>query len=215
MQVQTKNELFRYGNTIQNFLDSNYKWLNATVIYQIDGQFSSDEILTIKSAMNSMNSNSCVRFKKRTNEVGYVSITSEPSGCWADTGRSLGVSQLNLGPGCFDNEGTVLHELMHTLGFLHQHTRPDRDQYVQVQYENIIQRPEILFNFEIIEPWTSLAFPLPYDYDSIMHYKPFMYSIDPQRLVTVASRNPTVTTIGQRDQLSTLDIISINFLYCV
>nr|XP_029707783.1 astacin-like metalloprotease toxin 2 [Aedes albopictus] len=212
---ESQNESSTYGNAIQNFLPPNYKWLNATVIYQIDGHFTSDELQAIKHAMTSIESISCVRFVGRKYEVGYVRIIAESSGCWADTGRSPGVSELNLGPGCFESEGTVLHELMHTLGFLHQHTRPDRDQYVQILYENIIQSPEILFNFEIIEPWTNFAFPLPYDYDSIMHYKPAMYSKDPQRLVTIATKNPTVTSIGQRDRLSVLDIVSINFLYCV
>ncbi|XP_062555721.1 astacin-like metalloprotease toxin 2 [Armigeres subalbatus] len=165
--------------------------------------------------MDDIHLNSCVRFVERKNQVGYVRITSESSGCWADTGRSDSVSHLNLGPGCFESKGTTLHELMHTLGFLHQHTRPDRDQYVQIMYQNIIQSPEVLFNFEIIKPWTGLAFPLPYDYDSIMHYKAHMYSKDPQRLVTIAPKSSSVTRIGQRDRLSELDIISINFLYCV
>ncbi|XP_065095352.1 astacin-like metalloprotease toxin 2 [Ochlerotatus camptorhynchus] len=169
----------------------------------------------IKQAMDSISFISCVRFEERTNEAGYVRITSEDSGCWADSGRSSQRSQLNLGPGCFATNGTTLHEFMHTLGFLHQHTRPDRDRYVQVMYENVIQYPEILFNFEIIDPWTDSAFPLPYDFDSIMHYGPSMYSRDPHRLVTIASRNPMVTAIGQRDHLSELDIVAINFLYCV
>lgn len=104
---------------------------------------------------------------------------------------------------------------MHVLGFLHQHTRPDRDLYVEVLYENVIQRPELLFNFEIIEPWTDTGFPLPYDYDSIMHYTARMFSRDPDRLETIRARNPRITTVGQRDRLSELDVVGINLLYCV
>ncbi|XP_058445731.1 zinc metalloproteinase nas-14-like [Malaya genurostris] len=168
--------------------------------------------------MNMISSVSCVRFRLKTsNQVDFIQITSELSGCWSDTGRQSPITQLNLGPECFSSVGTPLHELMHSLGFLHQHTRPDRDQYVSVLYENIIQRPEILFNFEIIDPWTGLAFPLPYDFESIMHYTPAMYSRDPNRLPTIMPRKSYIPaeTIGQRNQLSTLDIIGINFLYCV
>ncbi|XP_052565980.1 astacin-like metalloprotease toxin 2 [Culex pipiens pallens] len=149
---------------------------------------------------------SCIKFVERANQVGYVDITSEDSGCWADSGYQSTRSQLNLGPTCATTLGTPLHELMHVLGFLHQHTRPDRDLYVEVLYENVIQRPELLFNFEIIEPWTDTGFPLPYDYDSIMHYTPRMFSRDPDRLETIRARNPKITNVGQRERLSELDV---------
>ncbi|XP_058819644.1 seminal metalloprotease 1-like [Topomyia yanbarensis] len=215
---RVKLKSMKYGNIIRNYLTEEYKWPNATVYYKFEGSFPRSAIRRIKQAMQIISSVSCVRFlSKPSNEIDYVEITSELSGCWSDTGRHSQITQLNLGPECYASVGTPLHELMHTLGFLHQHTRPDRDQYIHVLYENVIQRPEYLFNFEIIEPWTELAFPLPYDFESIMHYSPAMYSREPSRLPTMIPRKipPVSETIGQRNQLSTLDIIGINFLYCV
>lgn len=42
------------------------------------------------------------------------------------------------GPNCLENEGRVIHELMHALGIFHEHSRADRDMYINVHYENII-----------------------------------------------------------------------------
>ena len=40
--------------------------------------------------------------------------------------------------GCFDNGlMTPVHELVHGLGFVHEHNRPDRDSFVVVNHENI------------------------------------------------------------------------------
>ena len=34
-------------------------------------------------------------------------------------------------------KGNIMHEIGHTLGLAHEHARPDRDQYVDIMWENI------------------------------------------------------------------------------
>ena len=37
----------------------------------------------------------------------------------------------------FQTTGTVIHELLHVLGAFHEQSRPDRDQYIRVEWNNI------------------------------------------------------------------------------
>ena len=61
----------------------------------------------------------------------------------------------------------ILHELGHVLGFYHEHTRPDRDDYVEVKFENIEYDRQ--HNFWKRDAEITQTFG-PYDYNSIMHY---------------------------------------------
>lgn len=62
--------------------------------------------------------------------------------CWSTVGKKywrVNYGQdLSLGPSCND-KATVIHELMHAAGFWHEHSRTDRNQYVEVLWENILK----------------------------------------------------------------------------
>jgi hypothetical protein len=62
--------------------------------------------------------------------------------CWSYVGmQNDGAQQVSLDDGCIPSgvPGIVMHELMHAAGFLHEHTRPDRDTYVKINFDNIPQ----------------------------------------------------------------------------
>lgn len=44
---------------------------------------------------------------------------------------------VNLAENCIRN-GTVAHEIGHLIGFWHEHTRPDRDRFVEILKRNVL-----------------------------------------------------------------------------
>merc|ERR1719359_1892700 len=102
---------------------------------------------------------------------------SDPnSGCYSYVGMvpSKGSQQLQLHhPGC-TSVGTAIHELGHALGMAHEQSRPDRDNYVRVNWQNI--EPSKRSQFEVVKGAYTHG-----DYDplSIMHYDRFAFSVDP------------------------------------
>ena len=51
--------------------------------------------------------------------------------------RGNGPQAISIGKNC-DKFGIVVHELGHAVGFWHEHTRPDRDDWVTIFRENIM-----------------------------------------------------------------------------
>jgi hypothetical protein len=44
---------------------------------------------------------------------------------------------------------TVIHEMMHQIGFIHEQSRPDRDRYVHIFHQNI--QPSIEYTFFLLK----------------------------------------------------------------
>ncbi|KAM6968099.1 meprin A subunit beta-like [Aplochiton taeniatus] len=78
----------------------------------------------------------CIDFKPRDSEEYYISV-QKLSGCFSYIGRVLNNGQpLSIGKYC-DSTAIVEHEFLHALGFWHEQSRYDRDDYVTIAFENI------------------------------------------------------------------------------
>ncbi|XP_055643855.1 hatching enzyme 1.2-like [Toxorhynchites rutilus septentrionalis] len=197
-----------------NSSNSFVRWPNATLIYQIEGHFNKTELGFIFGAMREFEKYTCIRFRERTDEKAYVSIGNTDYGCWADVGRGEGKTVLNLQPGCANALVTPIHEMMHSLGFYHEHNRPDRDDYVEVRFDYMYPDPPIYFNFMVEEDSDVTNFSVPYDLGSIMHYTKYAFSAKPGKLETLAPLVPWHGDLGQRETFTKYDVLLINIMYC-
>ena len=103
----------------------------------------------------------------------------------------------------------MIHELGHAIGFYHEHTRPDRDQYIDVIYDNIANGFQDQFYKNL--PGESDTLGLSYDIYSIMHYDKNTFSSN--GLDTIRPKAQNTGSFGNGRQLSALDIQKANKFY--
>ncbi|XP_052892120.1 zinc metalloproteinase nas-14-like [Anopheles moucheti] len=201
-----------WGHKRSTLASTSSRWPGGIVLFSIFEQhFTSAQIEHIEKAMAHIESHSCVKFVKRTVESNFVNITGA-EGCFSSAGYTKGQQSLNIQPAPVDTEcfklGEIVHLLLHTLGFLHQHSVFDRDEYVEILWENI--DPSVEQNFHRYAAPLYEDFGVPYDYDSVMHYSETAYSKNGKR--TIVAKDPNAR-IGQREGLSEGDIIKLNLRY--
>lgn len=185
-------------------------WPHGTLPYVVDDGLSDISKGYIKSAMKEWEKNTCVRFSERKNQIDHLKFVYE-GGCSSYVGRIGGEQTISIGStdgSTVCRHGNIVHEIAHSLGYFHEHSRPDRDEYVKVLWDNI--RPEFKKNFNKEDGDTINSRGVKYDYSSVMHYGAFFF--------TSSAGSKTLETkeaadIGQRIGLSALDIDQANLLY--
>ncbi|VVC96406.1 unnamed protein product [Leptidea sinapis] len=162
--------------------DKTSRWSKGIIPYVIDSSFNQDQRDTIRKAIADYHRLTCLRFVPHQKEADYIIIKNTKTGCWSSVGRIGGRQEVNLqSPGCVSKKGTVLHELLHAIGFMHEQSRPERDDYVTIQYNNV--KPGAEINFKISDKKNTNDFGIGYDYNSVMHYSEFAFSKNSKRTI--------------------------------
>ncbi|XP_011253904.1 zinc metalloproteinase nas-13 [Camponotus floridanus] len=191
-------------------LDATARWPGGVVPFFIqENDFDRDQIELIKGAMQEYHEKTCLRFRpyKDTDE-DYVTMQAKNSGCWSLVGRHGQGQVLNLqNPGCV-HHGVVVHELMHALGFYHQQSAADRDEWVTIHWENIKLGKE--HNFKKYDNRTVTDYGISYDYKSVMHYSSHAFSKNGEPTITPKKEK---VKLGQRDGLSEKDVAKVQAMY--
>ncbi|XP_064026573.1 meprin A subunit beta [Pogoniulus pusillus] len=189
-------------------IGDNYRWPHV-VPYVLEDSLEMNAKGLILKAFEQYRLKTCIDFKPWEGEKNYISVF-KGSGCWSSVGnRQHGLQQLSIGANC-DRIGTIQHEFLHALGFWHEQSRSDRDDYVSIVWDRIQTGRE--HNFEKYNDSTSDFLNVPYDYTSVMHYSQtaFKNGTEP----TIVTKIPDfMDIIGQRMDFSDYDLQKLNRLY--
>ncbi|OXA38970.1 Zinc metalloproteinase nas-4 [Folsomia candida] len=185
------------------------RW-NYEMKVAIDPEFAADvteqieaAIFTLQTAMQCFKFLKAKKPEKVKGDHVYFKAKGNDSGCYSGLGRHGGRQEIVIQPSKSCKPfGTAVHETMHALGFYHEHTRPDRDEYVDIKINGTKQADD---QYAIIPDQLLLV--KQYDFESIMHYPP-----NPV-LQPKSGKVPDGVKVGQRDHLSKLDVERLNALY--
>uniref|UniRef100_A0A183C0X1 Metalloendopeptidase n=1 Tax=Globodera pallida TaxID=36090 RepID=A0A183C0X1_GLOPA len=156
-------------------------WPNARIPYVISTHYSPHERALLAKAVKQYHDRTCV------------------DGCFSEVGRTSGVQVLSLDNGCMDYS-TIIHEIMHVVGFYHEHERWDRDYYIDIIWQNIDK--SALDQFGKIDLSKTSYYGQPYDYRSILHYDSLAFS-----------KNGFPTMLPKKADFSEIDLAKINRMY--
>ncbi len=185
---------------------NDYLWTNNLVPYAIDSNMVEQSRIT--DAIAYWEEHSEMRFVERTNAnaseyPNYIRFVTS-TGCASYVGMQGGAQRLFLSPRC--STGNTIHEIGHALGLWHEQSRNDRDDYVDVRFENIYRGYE--HNFQIqADNGEDLGV---YDYGSIMHYPSWAFSKNGNDTIIPLQDG---VEIGQRTHLSEGDLAAIAQMY--
>jgi hypothetical protein len=214
-------------STRSNYCRTCTLWTNGDVPYEFQAEVTAENRQRTIDMMNRLQTLANLRFFPRTNQGQFIRFqnsnsNSSPVGMQSNGNTIQMVS--------WWNEIVIAHEIFHSLGFFHQHQRPDRDNYVRVIKDNICP-DNFKANFPI-EADATVTSNIPYDFQSMMHYSrdafigcrnasdscdafrpcPNGY-INANTIQVLPQFSQFQNTIGQLNDISQIDALMLRFLY--
>ncbi|GFQ97831.1 zinc metalloproteinase nas-15, partial [Trichonephila clavata] len=110
-------------------------WMDGIVPFKISDSFGSKGKGTVYLAMRDIMMKTCIRFVPKKSYSNTFIFIEPGIGCRSSIEKLLS-GKISISRVC-NSKGIIIHELMHVLGFHHEHNRPDRDEYVKIIWENI------------------------------------------------------------------------------
>jgi hypothetical protein len=148
-------------------------WPGGVIPYDVSHLTEEQRVMVRLAMKRWMDTGAAIKFVPRTTEIEYVNFTGKTNAGnnTSQVGfRKGGRADINVTAFWWrQGEWMPAHELGHVLGFFHEHSRWDRDQYLTVHYENI--KPGRNGDYDWVPKTNWLVTTSAYDYYSIMHYR--------------------------------------------
>jgi hypothetical protein len=196
----TDPDLVLQGGAIKG---ESYRWKNARVPFEIAGDLPNPERVT--QAIDHWVSKTKIRFEAKKREDADYVVFVRAGGCASFVGRRGGKQEIFVGDAC--TRGNLIHEIGHCVGFYHEQSRSDRNDFVDIKWQNVDPVMRHNFNQEDSDNLST------YDFGSIMHYPANAFSTNSQDTIVPKRPLPTGIMMGQRDGLSSNDIAAVAKLY--
>ncbi|MEP1487817.1 MAG: M12 family metallopeptidase [Algibacter sp.] len=177
------------------------RWTNSTVNFKISFTGARNEILI---AINHLEANTNINFIEQAtgSYIDFVFVDTDEYCGSSNLGMIGGRQEIKLN--C-TTQRTIIHEILHALGFYHEHTRPDRDDYININWNNIESKYRSNFDKSISQSYGV------FDYNSVMLYSSYAFATDTS-IATMTKKNDASNFWGGSN-LSATDIAAIVDMY--
>ncbi|GAB4382694.1 MAG: hypothetical protein Kow00121_43350 [Elainellaceae cyanobacterium] len=188
---------------------SSFLWTNGVVPYTIANDVPNPG--RVDEGIRHIEEKTAIRFVKRTSSnarqyPNYIEIISNGNNSWSSSAIGMRGGRQVIRFSDRHSWPIFVHECCHALGIQHEQCRSDRDEFVEIRWDNI--QDDSVGNFQ--KKPDSIDY-FDYDYGSIMHYPGTSFAKDSSKPTIVPLRRGV--TIGQRNGLSYGDRQTIAKIY--
>ncbi|KAH8409805.1 hypothetical protein KR222_008212, partial [Zaprionus bogoriensis] len=199
------------------------RWPSRTLYYRIASDYSTQEADNVRLALGTFNAETCLNFEEVSgpgSAARYIYYKKSPNLCGTRVGYNplpllgSGSHDVQLSEKCLSKLGIIQHETLHVLGLYHEQSRPDRDEYVVIDYDNIPRK--YWSQFMAMSASSTTTYDVPYDFESVMHYPKNAFAKDPSKptIRALIDGEPVEREMGQVRAPSEGDLIKIRKMYC-